>query len=242
VKSQRALLALAITAGLVTLAACSKSTEEAVGPAAPAQTAEEFVAEVNQTIKTMTPEITSAAWLGATYINKDSQRVESAANERWLAKNNEFIAQAKTYDRATLQGDTARAIHLLKTSSSLPAPRDPAKLKELTEITARMGAAYGAGKWCVGDDCKDIGQVSEILADTENSSYDEMKAAWEGWHTIAQPMREDYVRFVELTNATSSRPRPTASGARCSRCTSSCSATPAASSRRSTASRVRSMA
>ncbi|WP_295364416.1 M2 family metallopeptidase [Arenimonas sp.] len=199
-KSQRALLALAITAGLVALAGCSKSTEDTVGPAAPAQSADEFVAEVNKTIKEMMPEATSAAWLGATYITKDSQRVESAANERWLSKNNEFIARAKAYDPATLQGDSARAIHLLKTSSSLPAPRDPAKLKELTEITSRMGAAYGSGKWCVGNDCKDIGQISEILADTEKSSYDEMKAAWEGWHTIAQPIREDYVRFVELTN------------------------------------------
>ncbi|KFN45341.1 hypothetical protein N790_10180 [Arenimonas malthae CC-JY-1] len=201
-KSQRALLALAITAGLLALSGCKPSDQDAAPGAAsaPAEDADAFVARVNQTVKEMTPELTAAAWLGATYINKDSQRVESAANERWLAKNNEFIAQAKTYATEGLQADTARAIHLLKTSSSMPAPRDPAKLKELAEIASRMGATYGAGKWCVGEDCKDIGQVSEILADTQGSSYDEMKAAWEGWHTIAQPMRKDYQRFVELTN------------------------------------------
>lgn len=200
-KSQRALLALAITAGLLALSGCKPSDQAAPGATAPAEDADAFVARVNQTVKDTTPELTSAAWLGATYINRDTQRLESLANERWLAKNNEFIAQAKTYDAEGLSAPTARAIHLLKTSSSLPAPRDPAKLKELTEITSRLGAAYGAGKWCVdGKDCKDIGQVSEILADTEGSSYDQMKAAWEGWHTIAQPMRKDYERFVELTN------------------------------------------
>lgn len=199
-KSQRALLALAITAGLLALSGCKPSDQAAPEASAPAEDADAFVARVNQTVKDMTPELTAAAWLGATYINKDSQRVESAANERWLAKNNEFIAQAKTYTTEGLQADTARAIHLLKTSSSMPAPRDPAKLKELAEIASRMGATYGAGKWCVGEDCKDIGLVSEILADTANGSYDEMKAAWEGWHTIAQPMRKDYQRFVELTN------------------------------------------
>ena len=209
-KSHRALLALAISAGLLALGGCSKSDEDAADtaagtPAAPAdatpsESPDAFVARVNGTIKDMTPELTSAAWLGATYINPDSQRVESAANERWLTKNNEFIAQAKTYDTEGLDGATGRALHLLKTSSSMPAPRDPAKLKELTEIASRMGATYGSGKWCVGEDCKDIGQVSQILADTEGSSYEEMRAAWEGWHDIAKPMRKDYQRFVELTN------------------------------------------
>ena len=27
-----------------------------------------------------------------------------------------------------------------------------------------------------------------------------LRAAWEGWHTIAPPMRKDYERFVELSN------------------------------------------
>jgi peptidyl-dipeptidase A len=201
VKSQRALLALAISAGLLALSACKPADQTETGADAPKESASEFVARVNKTAKEVTPEITSAAWLGATYINADSQRVEAAANERYLALNNAFIEQAKTYSTEGLDADTARALHLMKVGASLPAPRDPAKLKELTEITSRLGATYGAGKWCVdGKDCKDIGQVSEILADTEGSSYDEMKAAWEGWHDIAVPMRKDYQRFVELTN------------------------------------------
>lgn len=216
-KSQRALLALAISFGLLSLAGCksddqapaanagatANTTNSAAGPAAaPAgETADEFVARVNKTLKDITPEITSAAWLGATYINADSQRVESAANERYLTLNNAFVEQAKAFDTEGLKPETARVLHLLKVSASLPAPRDPGKLKELTEIVSRMGGEYGKGKWCVdGKDCKDIGQVSEILADTEASSYDQLKAAWEGWHTISVPMRKDYERFVELTN------------------------------------------
>ena len=205
--SQRALLALAVSASLFTLAACSKTdnatgTPAATGSTAAAsnETADEFVARVNKTLKDITPEITSAAWLGATFINADSQRLESAANERFLTINNGFVEQAKSYDAATQNPQTARVLHLLKVSASLPAPRDAAKLKELTEIVSRMGGEYGKGKWCVdGKDCKDIGQVSEILANPA-STYEEMKAAWEGWHTIAVPMRKDYQRFVELTN------------------------------------------
>ena len=214
-KAHRALLALAISAGLLTLAACNQDGGDtapagtagtpAGTPAAGSEAADAFIARVNQEIKDKTPEATSAAWLAATFINSDSQRVEAATNERILTMNNAFIEQAKGYDATGLDAATARSLHLLKTSSSLPAPRDPAQLRELTEITSRLGATYGAGAWCqegqTGDACSDIGEVSEVLADTEGSSYEEMKAAWEGWHAIAVPMRKDYQRFVELTNA-----------------------------------------
>ena len=202
-KANRALLALAISAAVLGTAGYAIGQNRAAADTKN-ETADEFVARVNKTIKDLTPEITSASWLAATYINEDSQRIESAANERFLTLNNEFIEQAKTYDTDGLSPATARALHLLKTSSSLPAPRDPAKLKELTEITSRMGATYGAGQWCkpgeTGDACSDIGEISEVLADTKNSTYEEMKAAWEGWHAIAVPIRKDYQRFVELTN------------------------------------------
>lgn len=30
--------------------------------------------------------------------------------------------------------------------------------------------------------------------------YDAQLDAWQGWHTVSQPMRKDYVRFAELVN------------------------------------------
>ena len=106
--SQRALLALAITAGLLVLGGCQSQTPAdatSATPTAPAganaaaansESADEFVARVNKTVKDITPEITSAAWLGATYINADSQRLESAANERFLTLNNAFVLRSKS--------------------------------------------------------------------------------------------------------------------------------------------------
>jgi peptidyl-dipeptidase A len=202
---QRTPLALGLFLAIASLSACQPSgkSEPAAGAEAKpnAEAADVFVGRVNSTLEEMTPELASSAWLGATIIGPDSQRVESAANERFLTINNAFVEQAKSYAVEGLDPATARALHLLKVSASLPAPRDPARLKELTEVASRMSATYGAGKWCVeGGACKDIGQVSEILADTQGSTYEEMKAAWEGWHTISVPMRPDYQRFVELTN------------------------------------------
>ena len=203
----RTLLGTAIAASLLLLSACGSAPEgeTAKAPAAaPAESADAFIARVNRTIEEDTPQVTSAQWLSSTYINADTQRVAAAANERWLTAHNAFVEQAKTYDEAAQSPATARALHILKTNAAMPAPRDPAKLRELTGIATRMEATYGAGKWCrdgkTAKDCLDIGQISEILADTANSSYEQQLDAWQGWHTISPPLRKDYQRFVELTN------------------------------------------
>ncbi len=201
---QRAFLALAISTSLLVLAGCKPATDKTSATANANETADQFIARVNDTQKKMTPEITSASWLAATYINEDSQRVEAAANERQLAQLNQFLDQAKKYDGQKLSPDTARGMLLLKTSTSLPAPKDPAKLAELTKVTSKLGATYGSGKYCTDpknpDTCQDIGQLSQTLADTAHSSYDQQLQAWNGWHTISIPMRPDYQRFVELAN------------------------------------------
>lgn len=208
-KLRHALLGTALTAACFSLPGCgdspsTRTPDAASATQATAESADAFIARVNKTITEDTPEMTSAEWLANTYINADSQRVAAASNARWLTLQNAFIEQAKTYDEATQTPATARALHLLKNGTSMPAPHDPARLKELTEIATRMGATYGAGQWCRDDGsgmvCLDIGQVSEILADTDASSYEQQLEAWRGWHTISPPMRKDYQRFVELTN------------------------------------------
>jgi peptidyl-dipeptidase A len=63
---------------------------------------------------------------------------------------------------------------------------------------------YGEGKYCppgsaqTAASCKNIEQLAEILAKSRN--YDELVAAWKGWHDIGAPMREPYRRFVALAN------------------------------------------
>jgi peptidyl-dipeptidase A len=200
----RAIWVLGIFAALASLAACSTGQR----PGAIEQqldngeAPDQFVARVNETIARLVPEMTSAAWLASTYINEDSQRVSAAASERWLGMLNEFVEQAARYDGVEMSPETARALNALKLGTSNPAPRDPAKLAELTRITSRMEAAYGSGTWCTdpGDSatCRHLGQLSETLATSRD--YAEQLEAWHGWHTIAPPMRADYQRFVELVN------------------------------------------
>ncbi|WP_447937394.1 M2 family metallopeptidase [Thermomonas fusca] len=204
-KLRHALLATAVI-GTLGLAACKRDAEPAAAPPAPAaqpgETADQFVARVNEEVRKLSTELNSAQWLSNTYINGDSELIAAKANERWLAQLNVWIEQSKRYDGQQLKPETARALKLLKLWTAMPAPKDPKKLEELTQLATRMEGMYGAGSYCTGEGaartCRDIGQLSDVLA--KSRDYDAQLDAWQGWHTISVPMRKDYVRFTELVN------------------------------------------
>ena len=202
---QRAVLSIAIAASLFTAGSLrpAAAAEPAAKPAAQ-ETADQFIARVNREMHDDYNEITSAQWLASTYINSDSQLVSSKADERALAKLGEYVAQARTYEGKPMSPETARALRLLRLGITVPPPKDPAHLAELTKIGTKLNGDYGAGKYCPEKDnpaaCMDIGQIEDILADTDKNSYEQMLDAWQGWHTISIPMRNDYRRFVELNN------------------------------------------
>ena len=175
----------------------------AAASTAPAgETADQFIARVNAEYLAMYPELTAAQWLSSTYISDDSQLLSAKANERYLTQLNSWIEQARQFEGKPMSPETARAIHLLKLATAMPAPKDPAKLAELTKIATKMEGMYGAGTYCTGDGeakkCRQLGELEDVLRSSRD--YTEQLDAWQGWHTIAQPMRKDYTRFVELVN------------------------------------------
>ncbi|MFT3755949.1 MAG: M2 family metallopeptidase [Pseudoxanthomonas sp.] len=195
---RRLLSVLIASACLAGLSSCKKE-EKANAPATPkGETADEFVTRVNDEYRKLYPEVSASQWLAATYINDDSQLLEAKYNERYLAQLNNWIEQAKHFDGQQMTPETARALRLLKQMTAMPAPKDPAQLAELAEISSRMGGMYGAGSYCTDGKCRQIGELSAVLAN--NRDYDKQLDAWQGWHTISVPMKADYTRFAELVN------------------------------------------
>nr|WP_244667400.1 M2 family metallopeptidase [Xanthomonas sp. D-109] len=200
------LLALCLVASLLTLSACRK--EPAAETAAPAaaqpqgESADQFVARINEEYRALLPELTAAQWLSATYINGDSERLAAKANARWLTTLNGWIAQARRYDGKPMSADSARALRLLQQMTAMPAPRDPARLGELAALATKMEGAYGAASYCTGEGdarrCRQLGELEDVLR--RSRDYDQQLDAWQGWHGAVQPMRKDYQRFVELVN------------------------------------------
>ncbi len=207
-KPRHVLFVFAAVVGVLSLPACKRTpspstTSATVGTTKPAnETPDQFIARVNDEFRAMYAELSAAQWISSTYITDDSEMIAAKANERWLTQLNGWIEQARQYEGRPMSPATARSIMLLKLMTAMPAPRDPARLAELTRIASKMEGMYGAGKYCKTPNdptsCKSIGDLEDVLR--SNRDYDAQLDAWNGWHTIAPPMRKDYVRFVELVN------------------------------------------
>ncbi|KRG69860.1 peptidase M20 [Pseudoxanthomonas dokdonensis] len=190
---------------MLTLASCKKDAAESPTTAAHApegETADQFVARINDEYRKMYPEMVASQWLSATYITDDTQLLESKYNERYLTQLNDWIEQSRKFEGKQMSPESARALRLLKLSTAMPAPKDPEKLAELTRIASRMGGMYGAGTYCTGEGdnqkCRQLGELEDVLRNSRD--YNTQLDAWQGWHTVSQPMRKDYQRFVELVN------------------------------------------
>lgn len=179
---------------------------EAASAKPTAADAAKFIDDVNATYVANYPEQTAASWVKATYITDDTQLLESKQNERALGLLSQQVETSKRF--VGLEGiapDVARQLLLLKIATPLPAPSDPKKLAELTQIASRMDGAYGAGKYCPPakdgktSECLTLDDLSKIIADTTKSPA-ERAEAWAGWHSVGRGIRKDYVRFAELAN------------------------------------------
>ncbi len=121
------------------------------------------------------------------------------------AATTDLANEAKRYEKLSLPPDVARKFKLLKLSVDIPAPHDPAAQAELAKIAVSLDSDYGKGTWCPDDkkddkkeNCKELPDIEKILATSRDPQ--ELLNAWKGWHAIAPPMRERYVRLVDLAN------------------------------------------
>ena len=200
---RKLLLPAALAVGL---AACGGAkTPEAAAPAsgkATAADAAKFIDGVNAEYRKNYTEATAASWVKATYITDDTQLLESKQTERGLALLSRQIEESKKFVGVDgIAPDVARQLLLLKIATSLPAPSDPKKLEELTQIASRMDGAYGAGKWCPPgkSECLTLDDLEKVIDDPTRTPA-ERADAWAGWHTVGRGIRKDYVRFSELAN------------------------------------------
>ncbi len=183
----------------IVLVACSQQASDQAVDAAATETAEEFVARVNEEFRELRRELGAAGWVRATYITEDTAILSSLARERYAEWHSNTVHAALQYDDQELSPETRRAIDLLKLGTSLPAPKDAAKRRELTQIATELTGMYGEGKYCrSGGECISGTELENLMRELRD--YDELLELWQGWRTVSPPMRDMYERYVELAN------------------------------------------
>jgi peptidyl-dipeptidase A len=170
--------------------------------------AKAFITEVDAKLREVRIKAAEAEWAKATDITDEHTAAAAAASADVMAYETKAILDTTKFDGVEADPDVRRQLTLLKITSTLPAPNDEAKRKELATIATGLDATYGKGEWCedstkrTPETCLDIGELSQVLTVEAAKPGDAAKQlqAWERWHTISVPMRDQYTRLVELGN------------------------------------------
>lgn len=170
----------------------------AQGPKPTPAEAKAFVDKAEAELAAFNQYVAKSAWVRATYITEDTQWLEAKAN----AEQNELIAryarQAAKYDGVAVDAVTARKLKLLKLYLVSPAPDRPGAAAELATIATRLDSTFSSGKFQHGGKTLTLNDAEEILAKSRDPA--ELKAVWEGWHSVAPQMRADYAKLAALSN------------------------------------------
>ncbi|HEY8711414.1 MAG TPA: M2 family metallopeptidase, partial [Thermoanaerobaculia bacterium] len=157
--------------------------------------ASRFVADAETRLSAMNVEQQRAAWVAENFITHDTQILAAQAHEHQINLGVSLAKESAKFDgTGELSLDVRRKLDLIKLSLTSPGPADPSKTAELARIAAEMDATYGVAKWGP----LDINTIAKIMR--ENCDPRRLLEVWEGWHTVAPPMRERYRRFVHLMN------------------------------------------
>src|SRR6266536_2035584 len=192
-----------MTAVWLLAAACLATGCAAPSSAPPsASDVKAFLDNANETSKRLGIESGRAGWVQQTFITDDTEAIAARANQLAIEAGARFAKGATKFDKVDVPDDQRRQLNLLKVGLVLAAPSDPKESDELTKIAARLESTYGKGKWCPDpakpDACKNVDDATKIMAASRNEK--ELRATWEGWHSIGPPMRGDYTRFAALSN------------------------------------------
>ena len=206
--------AASVSLAALALASCTSAQSTPVAEAAPAPAAEPaaapgptvadaqaFVAAVEKDLGGFSNISQQANWVNNTYINDDSDAVAAYFGTIATEKGVKYAIEAAKYSRVPgLDFDTARKLDLLRGALTLAVPTTPGAATQLNDLATKLQSAYAKGraqhngKVITGDD-------AEALMGTLRDPA-QLKEVWQSWHeTTGRPMRQDYIRMVEIANS-----------------------------------------
>ena len=188
-----------LAATAVALFAFAPASAQAPKPAKPTPAeAKAFVDKAEAELAAFNQYVAKSAWVRATYITEDTQWLEAKATAEQNELTARYAREAAKYDGVAVDPVTARKLKLLKLFLVSPAPNRPGAAGELATIATRLDSTYSAGKFQHGGKTLTLNDAEEILAKSRDPA--ELKAVWEGWHSVAPQMRGDYAKLAELSN------------------------------------------
>jgi peptidyl-dipeptidase A len=188
-----------LAATAVALFAFAPASAQAPKPAKPTPAeAKAFVDKAEAELAAFNQYVAKSAWVRATYITEDTQWLEAKATAEQNELTARYAREAAKYDGVAVDPVTARKLKLLKLFLVSPAPNRPGAAGELATIATRLDSTFSAGKFQYDGKTLNLNEAEEILAKSRDPA--QLKAVWEGWHSVAPQMRGDYAKLAQLSN------------------------------------------
>jgi len=188
-------LLLAASAAAVLLV-CGPAAAQSAQPTA--AEAKAFVEQAETQLASMSEYAARSSWVRANFITEDTQWLEAKAGAEQNALATKLAKQAARFNGVTVDPVTARKLKLLKLYLTLPAPDRPGAATELANLSTKLDSTYSTGKFTYKGKTLTLNDAEDLMASSRDPA--ELKALWEGWHSIAPPMRDDYAKLVTLAN------------------------------------------
>jgi peptidyl-dipeptidase A len=188
----------ALGLAVVAVAPAVSLAQTAAGAPPTVEDARQFLDQANADLLKLVTAGSHAEWTAETDINQDTEAMAALLHEQATGRALALTRESHRFDHVELPAELRRQMMLMQVDAPA-APSDPKLLAERSQLAAWLTGAYGKGKYCeTKDKCLGIDAISNIMAHSRDP--EEMTRLWVGWHAIGPPMREKYVRFMELQN------------------------------------------
>ena len=168
-------------------------------PAPTVAEAEKFLKDAETRLEKLSNSAQRATWVYETNITDDTEAIAAQANDNNLEAAGEIALQARRYNALPLSQDSQRKLKLLQFNLSFTDPKDR---EEYTRLAASLSGAYGKAKYCRkpadAASCLDLGALENIMATSRDEAL--LKEAWLGWHQQATSYKDDYAKYIALSN------------------------------------------
>jgi len=162
--------------------------------------ADAFIAQAEKELEAHSVLASRADWINSTYITDDTDAIAAEFGARGTELRVRLAKGAAKFDGVKgLSFDTRRKLDFLKLGIVLPAPEKPGAAAELSVIATRLQSQYGKGKGTLEGKPINGSDIEEAMGKVRDPS--KLKEMWTSWHDkVGAPMRNDYVRLVEIAN------------------------------------------
>ncbi len=211
--SSVSLLALALSAclaaGCTTAAAESEDSASTVAtPAAAAQSgtptlaeAEAFITRAERELSEYSVINSRAQWVNATYITPDTDALAAHFGTIGTEMGVRLATEAARYQNVPgLSEETRRKLNILRTGLTLPAPTSAGAAAELNRISTDLQSQYGRGRGTMNGETLTGNEIEARMGTVRDP--DDLREMWSSWNNnVGSPMRAQYARMVEISNA-----------------------------------------